>query len=253
MLKRRDPDADDGWSDLDDEELALYVVWAGSADGRFTARRFWAGPARAWLARRRGEAAPETSGALVPNNARACNKSLGCRVTPAASCLDCFPGHCEEHSDAATQGVERRAGSPWIAASQERLAMTEGSRQEAAGVSIFSCPERTGPIARCVRMMLERRARYQRGAARGKQNAAVVATRARDPPAGAEARPATVEWWRLDGARFPARFDGGGWSGATMTACQLRPFVGRAGGEELARAVRQDQRPGAHFDSAQTT
>ena len=79
-FERRDPDADDGWSDFDDEELALYATWAGSPEGRFIERRFWLGPNRAWLARRRGEAAPETAEVPMPEHELVCGgQSSKCR------------------------------------------------------------------------------------------------------------------------------------------------------------------------------
>lgn len=67
VLRRRDPDADGGWSDFDDEELALYVAWAGTPEGRFPQRRFWIGPARAW-SRQRDEAASEPTNLPVPEH-----------------------------------------------------------------------------------------------------------------------------------------------------------------------------------------
>jgi len=77
VLARRDPDADGGWSAYDDEELALYVAWAGGAEGRFAARRFWLGPTRRWLARRRGEAIEEVASAAARHDADDGGQSSG--------------------------------------------------------------------------------------------------------------------------------------------------------------------------------
>lgn len=53
-LLRRDPAASSGWADFDDEELALYVDWCGSTEGKFQRRRMWFGPTRAWRKRELG-------------------------------------------------------------------------------------------------------------------------------------------------------------------------------------------------------
>lgn len=51
MLTRRDPMRSGGWAPFDDEELAEFVAWCGSADGRFAKRRFHLAATRKWKAR----------------------------------------------------------------------------------------------------------------------------------------------------------------------------------------------------------
>jgi hypothetical protein len=50
-LLQRDPMTNRGWAPFDDEELAEFVAWCGSPDGRFPKRRFHFGATRAWKAR----------------------------------------------------------------------------------------------------------------------------------------------------------------------------------------------------------
>lgn len=111
MLKRRDPEADDGWADLDAEELALYVAWAGSPEGRFIARRFWLGPARARLTRQRDGAGSEAADLPMPgHDADAQGQFLGrdvrifpCPIVtgPAAPEAQTMPEHqAQRHREA---------------------------------------------------------------------------------------------------------------------------------------------------------
>ena len=119
-LRRHDPDADDGWSHYNDEELALYAAWAGTPEGRYPQRRFWIGPARVW-SHRRDEATPEPINLPVPKHAPA---AAGQPLQDGFRISVC-PSSTGPASNIARQGVpDRRA--------QRNPKATQGEQQSAA-------------------------------------------------------------------------------------------------------------------------
>ena len=123
VLARRDPDADGGWSNFDDEELALYVAWAGSPEGRFMERRFWLGPTRAWLARRRDE---DKAAADIPAQVQGVelNNESSAHRFRISSC----PRGTARPPTRARRAIRRREGSRGEAARGEMPPATAATR-----------------------------------------------------------------------------------------------------------------------------